>query len=160
MSIGAPVSILKNDPALADTYNTVKGLMDAALPNLLAVNPDWSNLKFSNNIYMMDVPLTGRELADGETATVEMSIPEGFDPNMIWVLRIDDDGSVTKCDITAVADGKLQFVTNKLCKFAVVEMTTGRNLPKTGVVSTGLFVILGASAVAGGSCMLKRKKED
>ena len=160
VTIGEPKSILKNDPNLADTFNTLKAALDAALPNLLATNPDWNGLKFSNNIYMMDIPLTGRELADGETATVEMNVPEGFDTNMLWVLRIDDDGTVTKCDITSVADGKLQFVTNKLCKFAVVQMTLGNNLPKTGVVSTGIFVILGASAVAGGTCMLKRKKED
>lgn len=160
VTIGTPVSILKNDPALAETFNTLKTALDNAVPDLIAANPEWNGLRMSNNIYIMDVPLTGRELAEGETATVEMNVPEGFDTNMLWVLRINDDGSVTKCDITAVADGKLQFVTDKLCKFAVVEMTFGNSLPKTGVVSTGIFVLVGASAVAGGTCMLKRKKED
>lgn len=160
VTIGTPVSILKNDPALADTFNTLKTSLDNSVPALIAANPEWNGLRMSNNIYMMDVPLTGRELADGETATVEMNVPEGFNTSMLWVLRINEDGTVTKCDITAVADGKLQFVTDKLCKFAVVEMTFGNSLPKTGVVSTGIFMLVGASAVAGGTCMLKRKKED
>lgn len=160
VTIGTPVSILKNDPALAETFNTLKTALDNTVPALVAANPEWNGLRMSNNIYIMDVPLTGRELVEGETATVEMNVPEGFDTNMLWVLRINDDGSVTKCDITAVADGKLQFVTDKLCKFAVVEMTFGKSLPKTGVVSTGIFVLIGASAVTGGTCMLKRKKED
>ena len=158
VTIGEPKSILKNDPALADTFNTLKAALDAALPNLLATNPDWNGLKFSNNIYMMDIPLTGRELTDGETATVEMNVPEGFDTNMIWVLRIDDDGTVTKCDITSVADGKLQFVTNKLCKFAVVQMTLGNNLPKTGVVDNAYFLIIGGILLVGGLVLLRRRK--
>lgn len=160
VTIGTPVSILKDDPALADTFKSLKASLDSAIPGLVAENPDWKGLTMSNKIYMMDIPLTGRELTDGETATVEMSVPEGFDTNMIWVLRINDDGTVTKCNITSVADGKLQFVTDKLCKFAIVQMTFGNGLPKTGVVSTGIFVLVGASAVAGGTCMLKRKKED
>ena len=158
VTIGTPVSILKNDPALADTFNTLKASLDSALPNLIAANPDWNGLKFSNNIYMMDIPLTGRELVDGETATVEMNVPDGFDTNMLWVLRIDDDGTVTKCDITAIADGKLQFVTNKLCKFAVVQMTFGNNLPKTGVVNNAYFLILGGALLVGGVVLLRRRK--
>lgn len=158
VSIGSPVSILKNDPALADTFNTLKAALDNAVPSFITANPDWNGLKMSNNIYMMDIPLTGRELAEGETATVEMNIPEGFNSSMLWVLRIDDDGSVTKCDITAVADGKLQFVTNKLCKFAVVEMTFETSLPKTGVVGSAYFLILGGALLAGGLILLRRKK--
>ncbi len=160
VTIGSPISISKNDPALADTFNTLKTVLDNTVPSLVAANPEWNGLKMSSNIFMMDIPLTGRELADGETATIEMNVPDGFDANMLWVLRINDDGTVTKCDITAVADGKLQFVTDKLCKFAVVQMTFGDGLPKTGVVSAGVFVLVGVSAIAGGTCMLKRKKED
>lgn len=160
VTIGTPVSILKSDPALAETFNTLKGMLDNAVPGLVAANPEWNGLRMSSNIYMMDVPLTGRQLAEGETATIEMNVPDKFNASMLWVLRMNDDGTVTKCDITAVADGKLQFVTDKIGKFAVVEMTFGKGLPKTGVVSTGIFVLVGASAVAGGTCMLKRKKED
>ena len=160
VTIGTPVSILKNDPALAETFNTLKGMLDNAVPGLVAANPEWNGLRMSNNIYMMDIPLTGRQLEEGETATLEMNIPDKFNASMLWVLRMNDDGTVTKCDITAVADGKLQFVTDKIAKFAVVEMTFGKGLPKTGVVSTGIFLFVGASAVAGGTCMLKRKKED
>lgn len=158
VTIGSPVSILKNDPALADTFNTLKGALDNAVPSLVAANPDWNGLQMSNNIYMMDIPLTGRELVEGETATVEMNIPEGFNSSMLWVLRINDDGTVTKCDITAVADGKLQFVTDKLCKFAVVEMTFGKSLPKTGVVGNAYFLILGGALLAGGLVLLRKKK--
>jgi LPXTG-motif cell wall-anchored protein len=112
----------------------------------------------SNKIYMMDIPLTGRELADGETATIEMNVPDGFDTNMLWVLRINDDGTATKCDITSVADGKLQFVTDKLCKFAIVQMTySSSKLPKTGVVDTGYFLILGGLLLAGGVVLLRKK---
>ena len=156
--IGTPTVILKSDAATSETYNSIKAALESAIPNLIASNSEWADLQMSkDDIYMMDIPLTGRELLEGETATVEMNNPYK-DTDTIWVLRIDDDGTVTKCDIASVANGKLQFVTNKLCKFAVVRMTT--KLPQTGVVSTGLFVLLGASAVAGGSCMLKRKKED
>lgn len=158
VTIGTPVSILKNDPALAETFNTLKSALDNALPSLIEANLDWNGLKMSNNIYMMDIPLTGRELADGETATVEMNIPNNFDTNMLWVLRINDDGTVTKCDITAVADGKLQFVTDKLCKFAIVEMTFGKSLPKTGVAASAYFLILGGVLLAGGIVLLRRKK--
>lgn len=158
VSIGTPVSILKNDPALADTFNTLKTSLDNAVPSFVDANPEWKGLKMSNKIYMMDIPLTGRELVDGETATVEMNIPEGFDSNMIWVLRINDDGTVTKCNITSVADGKLQFVTDKLCKFAIVEMTFGNNLPKTGVVDTWFFLIPGCLLLAGGIVLLRKKK--
>lgn len=158
VSIGTPVSILKNDPALADTFNTLKASLDNAVPSFVDANPEWKGLKMSSKIYMMDIPLTGRELADGETATVEMNVPEGFDTNMIWVLRINDDGTVAKCNITSVADGKLQFVTDKLCKFAVVEMTFGNKLPKTGVVDTWFFLIPGMLLLAGGIVLLRRKK--
>lgn len=158
VTIGSPVSILKNDPALAETFNTLKGALDNAVPSLVAANPEWNGLQMSNNIYMMDIPLTGRELAEGETATVEMNIPEGFNSSMLWVLRVNDDGTVTKCDITAVADGKLQFITDKLCKFAVVEMTFGKSLPKTGVVGNAYFLILGGALLAGGLVLLRKKK--
>lgn len=158
VTIGTPVSILKNDPALAETFNTLKEALDNALPSLVAANPDWSGLKMSDNIYMLDIPLTGRELTEGETATVEMNIPAGFDTNMLWVLRINEDGTVTKCDITTVADGKLQFVTDKLCKFAVVEMTFGKSLPKTGVVDNAYFLVLGGILLAGGLILLRKKK--
>ncbi len=162
VTIGTPTSILKDDPAQAETFKALKAALDAGLPALLAENPAWSELKISNNVYIMDVPLTGRELAEGETATVEMDYPFSGNSNkdMVWVLRINEDNSVTKCTIVSTENGKIQFVTDKLCKFAIVELTTGKSLPKTGVVSTGIFLLVGASAVAGGSCMLKRKKED
>lgn len=158
VTIGTPVSILKNDPALADTFNTLKAALDNTIPGLIAANPEWNGLKMSNNIYMMDIPLTGRQLAEGETATLEMNVPTGFDANMLWVLRIDENGTVKKCDITAVADGKLQFVTDKLAKFAVVEMTFGKSLPKTGAVGTACFLILGGALLTGGLSLLRRKK--
>ncbi len=158
VSIGAPISIAKNDPALSDTYNTLKSILDNTLPDLITSNSEWNGLKMSNNIFMMDIPLTGRELADGETATVEMNVPDGFDANMLWVLRINDDGTVTKCDITAVADGKLQFVTDKLCKFAIVQMTFGNGLPKTGVVDNAYFLLLGGALLTGGLILLRKRK--
>lgn len=158
VSIGTPISILKNDPLLADTYNTLKTSLDNAIPSLVAVNPEWKGLTMSNKIYMMEIPLTGRELVEGETATVEMNVPDGFDTNMIWVLRINDDGTVTQCNITSITDGKLQFVTDKLCKFAVVEMTFGNGLPKTGVVDTWFFLIPGVLLLAGGVVLLRKKK--
>ncbi len=102
VTIGAPVSILKNDPALTDTFNALKASLDKAIPGFVAENPDWNGLRMSNNIYMMDIPLTGRELAEGETATIEMNIPEGFNADMLWVLRINDDGTVTKCVISSM----------------------------------------------------------
>lgn len=160
VTIGKPVAILKGDAALGSTYDTVKGYLDTGVASIVAANADWAGLTMSKNIYVQEIPLTGRQLAEGEKAVIEMNVPSGFDTNMIWVLRIDPDGKVTKCDITSVADGKLQFETSSIAKFAVVEMTFGKTLPKTGVVTTGAFVVFGASALAGGACLLKKKKED
>lgn len=160
VTIGAPVAILKGDAALGSTYDAVKGYLDTGVAAIVAANPDWTGLTMSNNIYVQEIPLTGRQLAEGEKAVIEMNVPDGFDTNMLWVLRVDPDGTVTKCTINSIADGKLQFETDSIAKFAVVQMTYGNTLPKTGVVSTGLFVAFGASALAGGACVLKKRKED
>ena len=156
VSIGAPTVILKNDAATSEIYNSIKAALDSAIPGLIASNSEWSGLQMSkDDIYMMDIPLTGRELAEGETATIEMNNPYK-DTDTIWILRVDDDGTVTKCDIASIADGRIQFITNKLCKFAVVRMTTA--LPKTGVMDTAYFLILGGALLAGGLVLVRRRK--
>ncbi len=160
VAIGTAIPILKGDAALGGTYDTIKGYLDGGIGTIIASNPEWSQLSMSNNIYVQEIPSIGRQLAEGEKAVLEMAVPEGFDTNMVWVLRINDDGSLTKCNILSVADGKLQFETDHLSKFAIVEMSLGKQLPKTGVVATSVFVLFGASAVAGGACLLKRKKEE
>lgn len=160
VAIGTPVAILKGDAALGSTYDAVKECLDSGVAPIIAENPDWTGLSMSNNIFIQDIPVTGRQLAEGEKAVIEMNVPDGFDTNMIWVLRVDPDGKVTKCVITSIADGKIQFETDSIAKFAIVQMTYGNKLPQTGVVSTGIFVAFGASALAGGACLLKKKKED
>lgn len=160
VTIGAPIAILKGDAALGSTYDAVKAYLDTGVAEIVKANADWTGLTMSKNIYIQEIPLTGRQLAAGEKAVIEMNVPSGFDTNMLWVLRVDPDGTVTKCNILSIADGKLQFETDSIAKFAIVQMTYGNTLPKTGVVSTGLFVAFGASALAGGACLLKKKKED
>ncbi len=160
VTIGAPIAILKGDANLGSTYDAVKGYLDAGVGEIIKANAEWAGLSMSKNLYIQEIPVTGRQLAEGEKAVIEMNVPSGFDTNMLWVLRINPDGTVVKCPITSVANGKLQFETDSIAKFAIVEMSFGNALPKTGVVSTGLFVAFGASALAGGACLLKKKKED
>ena len=160
VTIGSPIAILKGDANLGSTYDAVKGYLDTGVASIVAATPEWTGLTMSKNIYIQEIPVTGRQLAEGEKAVLEMNVPAGFDTNMLWVLRVDPDGTVTKCNITSIAEGKLQFETDSIAKFAIVQMTYGNTLPKTGVVATGVFVVFGASAVAGGACLLKKKKED
>lgn len=157
-NIGTPIPIRKGDAATGETFNALKSALDNGLPAIIETNPDWKDLHMTSKIYMMDIPLTGRELSDGKTATIEMQMPSGFDPNMTWVLRINDDGSVTKCTIASIADGKIQFITDKLCKFAIVEMSFGKGLPKTGVVDNLYFFGLGAALLACGIVLLRKKE--
>ncbi len=159
VTIGTAIPILKGDAALGGTYDIVKGYLDNGIGAIIASNPEWSQLTMSKNIYVQEVPLTGRQLEAGEKAVLEMTVPEGFDMNMVWVLRVNDDGSLTKCNILSAADGKLQFETDHFTKFAIVEMSLGSQLPKTGVVSSWFFLAFGAVIIVGGILIFRKKKE-
>lgn len=159
VTIGTPIAILKGDANLGSTYDAVKAYLDTGVASIINATPEWAGLTMSKNIYIQEIPVTGRQLAAGETATIEMDVPSGFDTNMIWVLRIDPDGTVTKCNITSIANGKLQFETNSIAKFAVVQMTYGNTLPQTGVVDTAFFLIAGAAIISVGAVVLRKKEK-
>ena len=154
-SIESITAVLSTDEA----YNTLKTALNNGIAAVVASNAEWNGLVLSNNYYPFSIKGT---VDAGAVATITMENPFGamktVKMNNIWVLHIADDGTVTKCNTTSVTKDGITFEADQLGNFAVVVMTT--KLPKTGVVSTSLFVLFGASAVAGGSCMLKRKKED
>ena len=158
VAIGTPIAILKGDANLGSTYDAVKGYLDTGVASIVAATPEWAGLSMSKNIYIQEIPVTGRQLAEGEKAVLEMNVPAGFDTNMLWVLRVDPDGSVSKCNITSIADGKLQFETDSIAKFAIVQMTYGNTLPKTGVVDTTFFLLAGIAIISLGVVVLKKKR--
>lgn len=134
-------------------YAALKTIVDNGITTVVALNPEWSNLKIRRSqIYNFNFTGSGE---------LEGDVPAGWNATSTWVLYIDEAANtVTKCDATITEAGKLRFVPKTAGKYVLAEMATSTSTPKGGVVSTGLFVLLGASAVAGGGCMLKRKKED
>lgn len=115
------------------------------------------------NFVALDINFNG--VQPEALATVKMNVPDGFDTSKMEVVRVNDDGTVSILKYT-IEDGKIVTKTNHFSKFAIVQLEEGvykggssSNLPKTGVVSTGIVVAFGAAAVAGGAVLLKKKRE-
>ena len=64
-------------------------------------------------------------IPEGETVTLTMPLPEGVDPSVMHVARVDDDGTMTEMDITVDASAHTaSFETTSLSTFALVETKT------------------------------------
>lgn len=116
-----------------------------------------------SNFVAMDINFNG--VQPEALATISMNVPDGFDTSKMEVVRVNDDGTVSILKYT-IEDGKIVAKTNHFSKFAIVQLEEGvykggssSNLPKTGVVSTGFVVALGAVSVVGGAVLLRKKKE-
>ena len=138
--------IMEGDAA----YAAVKAVLDNGISAVIASNPEWNGLKIRRS-QIFDFNFTG----SGE---IEGDVPAGWDANSIWVLYIDEAANtVTKCD-AVVADGKLRFVPKTSGKYILVEMKTSTSLPKTGVMDTAYFLILGGALLVCGLVLIRRKK--
>lgn len=95
-------------------------------------------------------------------ATISMNVPSGFNPSMMEVVRINDDGTVSKLNYT-VENNVIKAKTNHFSTFAIVSLEVGSgsssNLPNTGAASAGAVAAVGAVAILGGALLLRKKKE-
>lgn len=114
------------------------------------------------NVVGMDINFGG--LQPEALATITMNVPEGFDTSKMELVRVNDDGTVSILKYT-IENGKIVTKTNHFSTFAIVELEQGvysgktsSNLPKTGVVSTGIVVVFGALLATGGAVILKKRK--
>jgi beta-glucosidase-like glycosyl hydrolase len=92
-----------------------------------------------------------------KTVTITMPVPAGFNPARIAVAHIKDDGTVEVLKST-VKDGMVTFTTSSFSIFAIMEISEGISLPKTGESSDSMthvyLIILGALLVLAGGYRL------
>ena len=93
----------------------------------------------------------------GNTVTITMPVPAGFDPDRIAVAHIKGDGTVEVLK-SSVKDGMVSFTTSSFSVFAIMEISAGISLPKTGEASNSMthmyLIILGALLLLAGSFRL------
>jgi beta-glucosidase-like glycosyl hydrolase len=92
-----------------------------------------------------------------KTVTITMPVPAGFNPARIAVAHIKDDGTVEVLKST-VKDDMVTFTTSSFSIFAIMEISEGISLPKTGESSDSMthvyLIILGALLVLAGGYRL------
>lgn len=94
-------------------------------------------------------------------ATISFNLPSGFDASLIEVVRVNDDGTVSKLSKT-VEGGVVKAKTNHFSTYAVVLLEPGTgassNLPNSGAASSAAVAGFGLAAVACGAVLFFKKK--
>lgn len=95
-------------------------------------------------------------------ATVSLNLPSGFDASLVEVVRINDDGTVSKLNST-VEGGVIKAKTNHFSTYAVVLLEAGTgvssNLPNSGATPTAAVAGVGVIAIACGAVLFFRKRK-
>jgi hypothetical protein len=98
---------------------------------------------------------------------VTLPIPEGMTPsdgNILAVYRIEDDGTMTRCD-TATANGFLTFATNHFSTYVMVEEPasgasagTKATSPKTAESAANMILVMIAAMSLAGAAVVSKKR--
>ena len=95
-------------------------------------------------------------------ATISMNLPSGFDASLVEVVRINDDGTVSKLNKT-IENGVIKAKTNHFSTYAVVLLEAGTgassNLPNSGAASSAAVAGFGVAAVVCGAVLVIRRKK-
>ncbi len=95
-------------------------------------------------------------------ANISLGLPNGFDSSLVEVVRVNDDGTVSKLSKT-IENGVIKAKTNHFSTYAVVLLEPGTgtssNLPNSGAVSQAAVAGFGVVAVACGAVLFFKKKK-
>lgn len=94
-------------------------------------------------------------------ATLSMKVPNGFDASLVEVVRVNDDGTVSKLK-TTIDGGVIDAKTNHFSTYAVVLLEPGTgvssNLPNSGAAPAAAVAVVGVAVIACGAVLFFRKR--